>query len=344
MATTSRRDWLQRATAPGGRPDAQATTAGPRVAPRDGLVNVFEFEAEATKALGPDRARLVAGSDRAAFDRITFRPRMMVNCLELDQSVELVGVRMFAPILAGPIADPRRFHPEAEAAVLRGAGAAKAAVVLNAGGAPGIDVLAAAHPSVPMLVQVFAGDDAGATRARLAEAEHAGCKAVVVTVGPTDTLARPRRRIDWAAVDRVTREVSLPVVVKGIASVDEARAALSHGARGLVVSTYGQAESSSQPAPLDLIAPIVEAVSGRVPVLADGGFRRGTDVMKALAFGATAVLVARPIAWGLAAYGADGVQGVLETLQTELGRVMACCGTPTLSAIGPAVVKRHRTV
>ncbi|MGE0815331.1 MAG: alpha-hydroxy-acid oxidizing protein [Vicinamibacterales bacterium] len=344
MAATTRREWLQRTAPRAGRLDRQATTtARPRVTPRDGLVNVLEFEAEAATMLGPDLARLVAGGDRAPFDRITFRPRMMVNCLDLDLSVDLFGVRLFAPVIAGPIADPRRFHAEGEAAVLRGAGAAKAAVVLNAGADAGIDALAAAPPSVPVFVQVFAGDDLGATRTRVEAAERAGCKAVMITVGPRDAAARARRRIDWTAVDRVMRDVSVPAVVKGVASVDEARAALTHGAGGLVVSTYGQPEAPGQPAPLDLIAPIVEAVGDRVPVLADGGFRRGTDIMKALAFGATAVLVARPIAWGLAAYGADGVQAVLEMLQTELGRVMACCGTPTLAAIGPAVVKRHRT-
>ncbi len=90
-----------------------------------------------------------------------------------------------------------------------------------------------------------------------------------------------------------------------------------------------------------MLAAIVDGVDGRIPVLVDGGFRRGTDIMKALAFGARAVLVGRPVMWGLAAYGADGVQAVVEMLQTELGRVMGCCGTPNLAAITRAVVKVH---
>ena len=126
------------------------------------------------------------------------------------------------------------------------------------------------------------------------------------------------------------RAVTVPVVVKGIMTADDARTAAKTGARAIVVSSYGHPGASGRPAPLDVLADVVDAVEGRTEVLVDGGFRRGSDIMKALALGARAVLVGRPVMWGLAAYGADGVQTVLEMLQTELGRVMGCCGTPSL--------------
>ena len=137
------------------------------------------------------------------------------------------------------------------------------------------------------------------------------------------------------------RAVTVPVVVKGIMTADDARTAAKIGARAIVVSSYGHPGASGRPAPLDVLADVVDAVEGRTEVLVDGGFRRGSDIMKALALGARAVLVGRPVMWGLAAYGADGVQAVLEMLQTELGRVMGCCGTPSLAAISRAHVKVH---
>ena len=161
-----------------------------------------------------------------------------------------------------------------------------------------------------------------------------------ITVGVTEA-GRPARRIDWAAVDAISRAAAVPAIVKGVASVADARAALRTGARGIVVSNYGQPAAPGRQASLDLLPAVTDAVEGRVPVLVDGGFRRGTDIMKALALGARAVLVSRPVMWGLAAYGADGVQAVVEMLQTELARVMGCCGTPTLAAITRAHVKVH---
>ena len=137
------------------------------------------------------------------------------------------------------------------------------------------------------------------------------------------------------------RAVTVPVVVKGIMTADDARTATKTGARAIVVSSYGHPGAPGRPAPLDVLADVVDAVEGRAEVLVDGGFRRGSDIMKALALGARAVLVGRPVMWGLAAYGADGVQAVLEMLQTELGRVMGCCGTPSLAAISRAHVKVH---
>jgi isopentenyl diphosphate isomerase/L-lactate dehydrogenase-like FMN-dependent dehydrogenase len=145
-------------------------------------------------------------------------------------------------------------------------------------------------------------------------------------------------------VEVLRRGVTVPLVVKGVNVADDARTAIKLGAQAIVVSNYGSPGTPGRPSPLDVLADVVAAADRRVDVLVDGGFRRGTDVMKALALGARAVLVGRPVMWGLAAYGADGVQAVVEMLQTELGRVMGCCGTPNLAAITRAHVKVHASV
>lgn len=311
-----------------------------RVAPRDELVNVLEFEAEAGRVLAADVMRQVAGGDRAAYERVTFRPRMMIPCLDLNLSLDLLGMPLFAPILVGPVADHRRFHAEGELATARGAAAGKAAMVVSSRASHPFAAIAAAA-STPLVLQVFAGDGAAAVRGQAVEAERAGAKAIVVTIDASDAAGRPPARTDWAVVDAVRGAVAVPVIVKGVLSTDDARTAVARGARGLVVSNYGRVTPAGRSAPLDAVAPIVDAVGPQVPVLVDGGIRRGSDVMKALAAGARAVLVARPVMWGLGAYGADGVQSVIELLQTELARVMGCCGTPRLAAITRAHVKVH---
>jgi 4-hydroxymandelate oxidase len=315
-----------------------------RVAPRDELVNVPEFEAEAERALPADVFRGIAGGDRAAFERITFRPRMMVNCLDLDLSLDVCGIPLFAPILIGPVADQRRFHADGELVTVRGAAAGKAAVVVSSRSSHPLQAIAAVSATTPLLFQIFAADGAARIRSQARDAEAAGCKAILVTIDAPDASGRRPSRLDWSAVDTLRGAVALPVIVKGVMTAAEATAAVARGARGVVVSNYGRPSAAGQLPPLEAVASIVQAVGPQVPVLLDGGVRRGSDVMKALASGARAVLVARPVMWGLAAYGADGVQTVIELLQTELARVMGCCGTPTLPSITAGHVRVHAAV
>jgi 4-hydroxymandelate oxidase len=166
-----------------------------------------------------------------------------------------------------------------------------------------------------------------------------------VTVNAGTSASRPATpasaRIDWAAVDAVVKGTSLPVIVKGITSPEDAKQAVARGAKAVVVSNYRGRNVAALPGTLLLVAPVVQAVGDRIPVLVDGSFRRGTDILKALGFGAKGVLIGRPVMWGLAAYGADGVQGVVEMLQTELARYMCMCGRPSLAAVDPSVLRVH---
>jgi isopentenyl diphosphate isomerase/L-lactate dehydrogenase-like FMN-dependent dehydrogenase len=282
-----------------------------RMAPVEELANTLEMEVMARQKLPPELFREIAGGDRAAFDRITFRPRMMVNTLGIDLTTELFGEKHFAPILVGPLAMQGRFHPDGERAMLAGAGAARTTVVR------------AVETSLPVAsnwAQVGAG-----------QSVPAGAK-VLVFVAP----------VEWKSFDAFRAATKLPVVVKGIMSPMDARAALERGANGLIVSAYRAVNTAGLASSIAVLPAIAAEVAGRVPILIDGSFRRGSDVLKALALGARAVLVGRPALWGLAAYGARGVQQVLEQLHTELARDMAMCGLRTCAEATPKYVRIHR--
>jgi isopentenyl diphosphate isomerase/L-lactate dehydrogenase-like FMN-dependent dehydrogenase len=197
--------------------------------------------------------------------------------------------------------------------------------------------------TTPLYLQVYANSPK--VKDVLAEASAAKAKAVIVTVTAGASANAPatpaKAQIDWAAVDAVVKGTSLPVIVKGITRPEDAKEAVAHGAKGVVVSNYRGGNASQLPGTLLLIAPVVQAVGASVPVLVDGSFRRGTDIVKALSFGAKGVLIGRPVMWGLAAYGADGVQGVVEMLQTELARYMCMCGRPSLAAVDSSLVRVH---
>jgi isopentenyl diphosphate isomerase/L-lactate dehydrogenase-like FMN-dependent dehydrogenase len=340
----TRRQALARAAGqPGGTPRT-------RLAPRGELVNTFEFEEQARAALSPSAASLIADRldasgervDRQPFDRITLRPRMLVPTLDLDLTVTLFGDTVIAPIVVAPIADQKRFHPDAEAATLKGASLAKTPVIVSSDSSiPLADLVTAS--TTPLWCQVFANDPAVAAQMRAAA--DAGCRAICLTVGvrppSAGSPAAPTRAgVDWAAVGRLASGSRVPVIVKGVMTPAEANAALQQNVRGVIVSNYGRVATAGEPLMLQLPA-IVDAVAGRVPVLVDGGFRRGTDILKALAFGAQAVVIGRPVMWGLAAYGSDGVQGVLEMLQTELARYMAMCGRSRIDMLRRDVLRVH---
>jgi 4-hydroxymandelate oxidase len=145
--------------------------------------------------------------------------------------------------------------------------------------------------------------------------------------------------ITWDDVDWLRSITSLPVVLKGVLAPDDARIALEHGVAGIVVSNHGARQLDGVPAPIEMLPEVVEVIGGRVPVLVDGGVRRGTDVVKALALGATAVLIGRPYIWGLAAEGEAGVRRTLEMLRTEFELAMALCGCRTVGEINRGLVR-----
>ena len=312
----------------------------PVLVPRTELVNVLEYEAQARQVLGPAKVAPILGSDRTVTDRITLRPRMNIPTRDLDLTSTLFGDQHFAPIIVGPIANQKRFHADGEVATARGASAAKAAMVVSSDASLPFAAITQAA-TTPLWLQVYA--KSSKVKDVLAEASAHHAKAVMVTVNATanGTATPASARVDWAGVDAVIKETSLPVIVKGITRPEDAKEAAARGAKGVVVSNYRGGNAAALTGTLLLIAPVVQAVGDRIPVLADGSFRRGTDIIKALGFGAKGVLIGRPVMWGLAAYGAEGVQGVVEMLQTELARYMCMCGRPSLAAVDASLVRVH---
>lgn len=311
-----------------------------RIAPVQELVNVFEFESMAQRKLDAHDFAEIAGSDRAAFDRITFQPRLMVDTTKMDLSATLFGQSLFTPILIGPVSQQKRFHPQGELAMVRGASAAKAVMVVADRSSYPVEEIAA-QAKTTLWYQVFPQADMSPVLARVQQAIQAGCKAVCVTVGTTED-ATSTAGVDWSALDRLRRGISVPVLLKGVMSAEEAKKAAGIGAQGIVVSNYSGRPITGIASALEVLPSIADAMAGKLTILVDGSFRRGSDVLKALALGAQAVMLARPPIWGLAAYGSDGVQKLIELLQTELAQDMAMCGKVNLKALDRSLVKIHR--
>ena len=306
--------------------------------PLDEFANVPEFEEMARRALSAAAFARIADEERGLFDRITFRPRLLISTLDLDLSLDLLGQRMFAPILVGPASGQRDLHPEGERATARGATDAKAAVVTaERSGTPLEETAAIAQGSWR---QVYPDSDFAALADRARQAAEAGCRALCLTLGD-DTGGDTPARYGWERIEKLRDASSLPLVLKGVMQPSDAAAAAERGVAAVVVSTHGAPRAAGAAEPLAALPAVAEAVAGRIPVLVDGGIRRGGDVLKALALGATAALVCRPALWGLAAYGAGGVQMAVEMLQTELARDMAQLGAVNLAAIRREHVRIH---
>jgi len=297
-------------------------------APVDELVNTLEFEREAKQALNADLFAKIAGGDRSAFERMTFRQRLMVDAAGMDLSIDLLGQTLFAPILAGAAARQRRFHPEAELAMARGAAAAKAPMAVTAEADLALPQIVAQAPPSSWFQLRLGAEKTSVVVNQAREAVDAGCRVLGVSASaPTE--------VEWTAIQQLRNAVDVPLVLKGVMSAAQAQDAREHGLDGVVVSNYGRGAKH----PMDALPAVAEGVRGDLAILIDGGIRRGSDVLKALALGANAVLVTRPVLWGLAAYGARGVQTVLELLQTELANDMAMIGAPNVAAIERDMVR-----
>jgi 4-hydroxymandelate oxidase len=310
-----------------------------------------------------------------AFHKITFRPRMLVEVDNLDLSTELFGQKLAMPILIAPTGTHSLLHPEGEVATMRGAGAAGALMTVSTSTSVPLEKVAGAAKG-PWWFQLYAGPDKDGTRERVETAVGLGCKAVCWTVdAPTDAprerdmrnhlqrdsvLVRENRRrgvtqpspyglpgrfqggLNWSYLPEMVAYAKVPVLLKGILTADDAVKAVNGGAAGLIVSNHGGRYLDGVPATIEVLPEIVDAVGGKIPVLVDGGIRRGTDVLKALAIGAKAVLVGRPPLWGLGAFGDRGVQRVMEILRRELAWAMALSGRPTIASIDRSLVRIER--
>ena len=288
----------------------------------------------------------------ASFARWKLLPRVLVDVEEIDTSTTVLGTTISAPVLVAPVALQKLAHPEGEAATARAAAAAGTIMVLSTSATMRPAAVAAAAPGAPRWLQVYVFRDRGVTQALIDEACSAGYSALVLTV---DTPILGRREgavrvgfhlpeehevagdiftgldasVSWRDLEWLAGH-GVPVVLKGILTAEDAQTAVEHGAAAVVVSNHGGRQLDGVPASIDALPQVAESVDGRAEVLLDSGVRRGVDVIRALALGAGAVLVGRPVVYALAAAGEAGVRHVLDLLgdEVELGLRLLGCPSP----------------
>ena len=301
-------------------------------------------------------------ANESAFGRIGLVPRVLCGAGTPDLSTTLLGCRLSMPVVIAPTAFHRLAHPDGECATARASAAAGTIMTVSMASTVPIEEIASqARASSPgddvrLWFQLYLQPDRAFTEVLIRRAEAAGCTALVITV---DSPVFGRRERDlrnrfhdlpagmccenlreshgvreivfspefsWTDIDWLRKVTSLKIVLKGIVHPADAQLAICHGADAVIVSNHGGRQLDTAPATINLLPAIADAVDGRIPVLMDGGIRRGTDVVKALALGASAVAVGRPVLWGLAVGGEVGVKQVLEMLRAELALALALCG------------------
>jgi len=332
-------------------------------------LNVHDYERLAAELLEHATYGYFAGGagdeatladNTAAFGRWLLRPRVLVDVAEPSTATTVLGHDVALPVLVAPVAYQRLAHEDGELAMARAAAAAGTVMCVSTMSTTPPGEVAAT--GADCWYQLYVPRDEGRARDLVEQARDAGFRALVLTVD-TPVLGRRERdlrsgfavppevtvsffgrggitphgsfedmsaSVTWRDIERLASLGGLPVVVKGVLTAEDALLACEHGAAALVVSNHGGRQLDGVAATLDALPEVVDAVAGRIDVLLDGGVRRGTDVVKALALGARAVLVGRAPLWGLTVEGEAGARRVLELLraETELALQLVGCRTP----------------
>jgi len=311
-------------------------------------------------------------ANREGFDKFQLRMRRLIDVSKIDTSIDLLGVKWETPIIIAPTGSQKAFHPEGEVAVARAAKAKGHLQILSTVTTSSVEEVAEAR-GTPIWYQLYPTNEWTITKRMIERAEGAGCPVLALTVdlqggSNRETLARARRADDrqcdvchsvgyyarrpmfdgadhslvssqsprnmtWDYVKKLQDSTSMKLFIKGIVTAEDAAICADRGIDGIVVSNHGGRAEASGRGTIECLPEIVDAVRGRIPVIIDGGFRRGTDVFKALALGADAIAVGRPYLWGLGAFGQPGVEAVLALLRAELEMVMRQAGTTSIDQI-----------
>ncbi|HZZ89274.1 MAG TPA: alpha-hydroxy acid oxidase [Caulobacteraceae bacterium] len=338
-------------------------------------LNLFDYERLAKPRLHPSLWDYIAAGaadeitvaeNRRAFDRRLIRPRVLADVSHIDTATTVLGSAVAAPIMIAPSGPQGAISPAGEIATVRAAGKAGALMVVPGGANRTIEAIGEAAVG-PLWLQLYLFPERERTLALVRRAEAAGYRALVLTVDsprfgrkdrslrseddfhwpesanlaglPPATLPWIRGApATWVDVDWLRASTSLPILLKGILTGEDAVLSIEHGVAGVVVSNHGGRQLDGVIASFDALPEVADAVNGRCEVYLDGGVRRGTDVLKALAVGARAVLVGRPILWGLAVSGEEGVADVLSILQREFVDAMSLSGRPTIADVDRALL------
>lgn len=356
------------------------------------FTNLVELEEEARKHIDPASFDYIAGGaadeislrrNRDDWDRITLRPRVLVDVSKVDCATTVLGTPVSMPVLLAPAAGHKLCCSEGEAATARAAASADTLMILSTVSTTSMEDVAAAAPGAPRWFQLYVYQDREVTRMLVQRATAAGYSGICLTVDvpfighrerdirnnyvfpfplanftgmsleklPTGVIEDTSNlgkyisskwdpSLRWKDVDWLASISSLPVILKGILVSEDARLAVEHGAAAVVVSNHGGRQLDTVASGVAALPEVVEEIAGRIEVLVDGGVRRGTDVLKALAMGARAVLIGRPYMYGLALGGEEGALRVLELLRREIRNAMALSGRPTIANIDASLVKR----
>ena len=314
-------------------------------------------------------------ANREGFNQVQLRIRRLVDVRNIDTSIELFGKRYPVPILLAPCGSHKAFHPEGELAVARAAKSRDVEQILSTVSSTSVEDVNAARGR-PVWFQLYPDERWEATKALVERAEQAGCPVLVLTIDNIirnrDALRRHRRDsnpdcqtchasdagiipmkpmfkglpertgsrlfLDWDFVDRLKESTSMKLVLKGVVTAEDASLAIQHGVDGIIVSNHGRRAEDSGRSTIESLPEVVEAIAGRMPIIVDSGFRRGTDIIKALAMGADAIAIGRPYLWGLGAFGQEGVETVLDILKRELEIVMRQASTTRIDEISRKLI------
>lgn len=320
---------------------------------------------------------LTVKRNREGFARFGLRPRRLVDVSKIDTSIDVFGSTWATPIFLCPVGGHRMFHAEGEIAVARAARAKNTVQVLSTATSTPVEDVGRALGTPPWY-QLYMPNAWDGTERLVKRVEAAGCPVLVWTIdllgGRNLETAERARRIDtgtctachsnarggrtlaeltmlsglepamnpagatWAYVDRLKKLTRMKLVLKGIETREDARLAREHGVDGIVVSNHGGRALDTNRSTIEALSEVIDGAGSGLPVFIDGGFRRGTDIFKALAMGARAVGVGRPYVWGLSAFGQQGVERVLDILRAELQLTMRQCGAPAVARITRAMV------
>ena len=308
-------------------------------------------------------------ANQTAFDKIFLLPRVLRGVTPVNRSTTLFGTKLPAPVLLAPVAYQRMMHPDGELATVRGAGTMGAPVVVSTNTTVPIEELAAAAQS-PLWFQLYFQKDRAFTQELIQRLETAGCQALCVTVDtpvlgvrtrqlrahfslPADLKLphsleqshRPRNTPDFGAYSNVTWQdidwlrsiTKMKLVLKGVLHPEDAEESLQHQVDGLIVSNHGARNLDTIVPTIEALPGIADRVGGRVPILLDGGIRRGTDVLKSLARGATAVLIGRSYVYALSIGGSEGVAHCLRLLYAEFEYALALVGAASIAELDRAI-------
>jgi isopentenyl diphosphate isomerase/L-lactate dehydrogenase-like FMN-dependent dehydrogenase len=315
---------------------------------------------------------LTLKANREGFKHFALRPRRLVDVSRVDTSTEVFGSRWSLPLFLCPVGGQKMFHSSGEIAVARAAREKGVVQVLSSASSFGVEDVKEALGAPPWY-QLYIPQKWEGTERLIKRVEAAGCPVLVWTVdllgGRNMETAERYRRLDtrkcsachtsprggrtfeelpmftgidggmnpssatWEWVDRLRKLTTMKIVIKGLDTREDARLAREHGADGILVSNHGGRATETGRGTIDALGEVVDAVGGQIPVFVDGGFRRGSDVFKALALGARAVGVGRPYLWALSVFGQAGISRVVDIMRAELQLTMRQCGTPTVRDI-----------